>query len=251
MNIQGTYASGVAVAVAGMVASEEKANKITRTVESAAGLAFGQPAFRGTGDHGVINGATFTATSVSSAEGTNTGTSTISATPAVAAGTKAGRYIAEARQTSATASFDLIDPDGLIVGDGVVGTAATLGGIGPFTITNASTTIGDRWYIDVTFTADVKYLGLSVLADNVEVQTGGSNTPDIYPQYANAAIMTMGTMWVVVGAAVTAGQPVYWDPATLRFSSDTTKIRIPNARFDTTQATVGGLAKVALRLRDA
>lgn len=51
--IQDTYNSAPAKGYAGMVANGETSNRISRTVEDAAGIAFGKAAFRGTGDHGV------------------------------------------------------------------------------------------------------------------------------------------------------------------------------------------------------
>jgi hypothetical protein len=50
--LQTTYTDTIAKAYAGMVANGETSNRISRTLESAAGVAFGQPVYRGTGDHG-------------------------------------------------------------------------------------------------------------------------------------------------------------------------------------------------------
>lgn len=50
--LQTAYTDQVAPGYAGMVANAETSNRITRTNEDAASLAFGRPAFRGTGDHG-------------------------------------------------------------------------------------------------------------------------------------------------------------------------------------------------------
>jgi len=50
--LQTTYTDQVAPGFAGMVANAETSNRITRTNEDAASLAFGRPVFRGTGDHG-------------------------------------------------------------------------------------------------------------------------------------------------------------------------------------------------------
>jgi hypothetical protein len=52
ITIQTTYSNTIAVGFAGMVADGAKSNRISRTVEDAAGMAFGVAAFRGTGDHG-------------------------------------------------------------------------------------------------------------------------------------------------------------------------------------------------------
>lgn len=247
MNLQPTYASGFAKGVPGQIANSELANKISRTVESAAGLKFGQPAFRGSNDHGCVVGGSFAATGAGSADAGNTGAATITAAPAVAAPAKAGRYVIQATSSGATATWEMFGPDGILVGDGAVGTAATVNGIGPFTITDVGTdpAIGDRWFIDVTFTANAKFLGLAVMTGAVPAN---SSQPDAYPQYANAALMNIGPMYVVAGGNVNDGDPVYWDPATQRYVADNTKVAIPSAFFDETGAN-GDIVMVALRLR--
>jgi hypothetical protein len=53
MALQTNYPGAVPVAYAGMVANGETSNRISRTVEDAAGIAWGVPVWRGTGDHGV------------------------------------------------------------------------------------------------------------------------------------------------------------------------------------------------------
>ena len=50
--LQSTYATGYASGYAGMVANGETSNRISRTIEDAAGVGFGRAVFRGTGDHG-------------------------------------------------------------------------------------------------------------------------------------------------------------------------------------------------------
>lgn len=50
--LQSTYDSTLAPGYPGMVANAETSNRISRTVEDAAGIAFGKAAFRGAGDHG-------------------------------------------------------------------------------------------------------------------------------------------------------------------------------------------------------
>jgi len=244
---QTTYGNAPAKGLPGQIANEEKCNKISRTVESAAGIAFGQPAFRGAGDHGVVVGAAFAATGVGSAAASgNVGTGTITASPAVAAGAKQGRYKIVLIGTSATAPFLVYDPDGVLVGDGVVASAATVDGIGPFTISNAGTmTAGDTYYIDVTYTANAKFAGLAVLTNAVPPS---ASAPDAYPQYFTGAFMTMGQMYVTAGASVVDGGDVYWNPATGRYTSTTTHIRIPDATFDTSGAD-GDIVEVSLKLR--
>jgi len=51
---QTTYTEAPPKGLHGQIANEEKSNRISRTVEDAAGIRFGQPAQRGTGDHGVV-----------------------------------------------------------------------------------------------------------------------------------------------------------------------------------------------------
>lgn len=232
---QTTYSEAPAKGLPGQIANAELANVVSRTVESAAGIAFGQPAFRGSGDHGVVVGAAFAATGVGSAAASgNVGTGVITAAPAVATPAKQGRYRIVLIATSATAPFLVYDPDGVVVGDGVVASAATVDGIGPFTITNAGTmTAGDTYYIDVTYTANAQFLGLAVLNPAVPPN---ATTPDAYPQYFTGAFMTQGPMYVTAGASVVDGGDVYWNPATGRYTSTTTHIRIPDGKFDTSGA---------------
>lgn len=52
-NIQPTYGLSYPVGYPGMVANGEKSNRLSRTVEDAAGIPFGKAVFRGVGDHGV------------------------------------------------------------------------------------------------------------------------------------------------------------------------------------------------------
>lgn len=53
--LQNAYTEVVAKGYNGMIANGETSNRISRTVETAAGIAFGQPVWRGTGDHGVTS----------------------------------------------------------------------------------------------------------------------------------------------------------------------------------------------------
>lgn len=53
ITVQSTYSATPAVGFAGMVANGETSNRISRTVEDSAGIAFGKAVFRGSGDHGV------------------------------------------------------------------------------------------------------------------------------------------------------------------------------------------------------
>jgi len=51
---QTTYTNAPAKGLVGQIASEEKCNKISRTVENAEGIRFGAPVQRGATDHGVV-----------------------------------------------------------------------------------------------------------------------------------------------------------------------------------------------------
>lgn len=245
---QTDYSLAPAKGLPGQVANEEKCNKISRTVESSAGIEFGQPAFRGSNDHGVVIGGTFAATGAGSANAGNVGTSTITASPAVTAGALAGRYTLAQLTTSATSPVQVFDPNGVLVATGVVGTAiTTIPGITTVTITSGGTaTAGDRFYIDVTYTANASFMGLAVLTPAVPPVATGSSLIDGYPQYYTGAFMTDGQMYVTAGAGgVSDGGLVYWQPATKRYNSVTTGILIPNARFDTTGAD-GAIVEVSL-----
>ena len=248
-NYQTTYSNAPAKGLPGQIANEEKCNKVSRTVESSAGIAFGQPAFRGSGDHGVVKGATFAATGAGSAAAGNVGTGTITAEPAITAGAKPGRYTIVLTGTSSTAPYIVYDPDGVVAGVGKVATAnTTIPGITTFTISNAGTmTAGDTYYIDVTYTANVDFLGLAVLNPAVPPAASGA-AADLYPQYFTGAFMTMGQMYVTAGASVVDGGDVYWNPATGRYTSTATHIRIPGATFDTSGGD-GDIVEVSLKLR--
>jgi len=50
--LQTSYTETVAKGYPGMVANGETSNRISRTCETAAGIGFGQPVYRGSGDHG-------------------------------------------------------------------------------------------------------------------------------------------------------------------------------------------------------
>jgi len=243
---QTTYGLAPAKGLPGQIANEEKCNKVSRTVESSAGIGFGQPAFRGSGDHGVILGGTFTATGAGSEGPANVGTGTITDAPTVAAGAKAGRYVIQLLATASTAAFRVEDPDGVVVGEGNVATEFVGGGL-TFTISNAGTmTVGDLFYVDVTYTANAKFLGLAVLNPAVPPVTSGS--ADRYPQYFTGAFMTMGQMYVTAGDTVVDGGDVYWDPSDGRYTSTTTHIRIPGATFDTSGGD-GDIVEISLKLR--
>lgn len=233
--------------VPGMRCNTEPENVISRTVESAAGIAFGQPAFRGSDDHGCVVGGAFDATGAGSEAAGNVGTGTITDAPEITAGAKQGRYRAVLIATSATAPYLVYDPDGILVGDGVVASANTsIPGITTFTISNAGTmTAGDTFYIDVSFDANAKLLGFVVIDPSVPAIAA---TPDYVPQNFTASIMNEGMLWNLAGATVADGDDVYWNPATGRFTNTVTHIPMPGVIFDTSGSD-GDLVRLAIRKR--
>ncbi len=92
--------------------------------------------------------ASETAVAAAVAGNVGTGALTMDGTAPIGAGAIDGVYELVLRQTSATASFELMDPNGVIVGEGNV--ATLFNGVLKFTLANAGTmTIGDRWTITV------------------------------------------------------------------------------------------------------
>lgn len=239
--LQSSYTETVAVGYAGMVANGETSNRISRTIESAAGIGFGKAAFRGAGDHGIVVTQALTGVGSAAASG-NVGTSTISASPAVGAGAKVGRYVVTQLTTSATGELQIEDPYGVVVGEGVVGTAMTSDdGVGPFTVTSGGTaTAGDKFYIDVSG-SDV--LGITIATTGLALTAGA--TADKYAQYDNVPIMTQGSIWVEAGAAVTDGAPVYVDTDG-NFIVTATGIPCPGWVFDTSGAD-GDIVRITRR----
>lgn len=246
---QTTYGNAPAKGLPGQIANAEISNRISREVESAAGIEFGQPAFRGSSDHGVVVGAAFAATAAGAADAGNSGAGAITATPAVTAGAKQGAYKVIQKTGGATGAFDVFDPDGVFVGNGVVGTAFSGGGL-TFTVTDpgADPAVGDSYTVTVTYTANAAFIGLAILTPTVPPVASGSTLVDGYPQYFTGAFMTQGQMYVTAGASVVDGGDVYWNPATKRYTSTTTHIRIPGAVIDTSGAD-GAIVEISLKNR--
>jgi hypothetical protein len=245
---QTTYGTRPAKGLPGQVANSELVNVVSRTVESAAGIEFGQPAFRGAGDHGVVAGAAFAATGVGAAGVPAPAAATITASPVISGGAKAGTYTIRCIIGGAgTASkWAIIDPDGKQVGVATGNTEYDANGL-KFTVTDAGTdpVVGETFTIAVTPTANVDFIGLAVLHPAVPAQ---NSTPDRFPQYFTGGFMTHGQMYVTAGASVVDGGDVYWNPATKRFTSTTSHIRIPNAEFDTSGGD-GDIVEISLKSR--
>jgi hypothetical protein len=150
LTFQNTYLTDYAQGFPGMLANGETQNRISRTIEDAAGVAFGRAVFQGATDHGVT--ATQALTGAGTAKAGNVGTSTVTASPAVTTGAQTGRYVITQQVTSGTGSLVVNAPDGTVVATGNVGTAiTTIPGITSVTVTAGGTpTAGDQFYIDVT-----------------------------------------------------------------------------------------------------
>ncbi len=95
----------------------------------------------------------------------------------------------------------------------------------------------------VVATAGAVFRGIS-MADPVNPATLTAGQTNAYAQGRTAAVMTKGVVWVVAFAAVTAGEPAFFDPATGALSGDNTK-SATNGVFDSAAA-AGALAKLRL-----
>lgn len=86
--------------------------------------------------------------------------------------------------------------------------------------------------------ASTKFRGITMLDPTQDA--------DLYPQYATAAVMVKGVIWVLAGATVVVGDPVYVIPASGVFTNSSSgNTAIPNAIFDSSAAS-GALVKVRL-----
>lgn len=148
---QDTYDDSLAKGYPGMVVNGETSNRPSRTVEDAAGIAFGKAVFRGAGDQGV--------------------------------------------------------------------TATPVAGVGNF-------------------------LGISAVHEAIGIIAG--QAADVYPQYANLALLSMGVIYVTAGAAVSDGEQVYVTSAGAFTNVSTSNTILTGWFFDETVAS-GALVKIARR----
>lgn len=238
---QDSYSETYVEGAQGMIANSEPYNHISRTNTEVIG--FGQPAYEGAANHEIVAGAAFAATSAGAAVAGNTGAATITAAPAVVSPAVQGVYLLTAISAGATAEWLMTRPDGTIVGNVTTAVAATIDGIGPFTITDAGAdpAIGDQFTITVTYTENAKFIGLTI---RDPVVPAVATNPDQYPVDYTASVMDFGVMWVTCSGAVVRGTPVYWNPATGLYTA-ATGIRIPNAEFY--ESKTGTLVRVKLR----
>lgn len=223
---QTTYSETVGKGVPGMIAdSEGMANRISRT--AAGNIGFGQPVVRS----GAHNCAEMTAetleASAAVANAGNTGTGTMG-TPTITAGAKEGTYRVTIIAAATNAgTFEVEDPDGVPVGVGTVAVAFSHGGVA-FTLSDATDfVVGDGFSFTVqptTGTNILDLLGIAIL-DKTLVHT----TADRYEQYDSVAILPGFTpILVTCGATVVAGDRVYWNATSKKFTNTTTDIPMRN-----------------------
>lgn len=117
-------------------------------------------------------------TAVGAAVAGNAGAATITAAPAVAAGTPEGIYMVTVRSAGAAGEWEMEDPEGVSLGTSATGTPTTLGGIGPFGLTDvgADPAVGDQYTITVTAadaTAQDQFKALNLAAtDGTQIPVG-------------------------------------------------------------------------------
>jgi hypothetical protein len=243
MPVQSTYAANIAAAFLGQRANMENWNAVSLLVEDAAGIAFGVLVVQGTGTD-KIKAAT--------AEGVAVGTPVVTGaangavgTWTVDAGAVPGNYLIRITGTGATAAYDVEKPDGTLDGTGNVGTAynGTING----TLADGSTDWAPGMYVTVPVTQSG---GGNIRGITLRDETLAPANPDTYPQKSTAAVMTSGTIWVTAGATVAQGDPVYYIPATKKFTNviGTTNVPVPTAMFDSAGSDAG---LVKLRLSSA
>lgn len=230
--LQTTYSDTIATAYPGLIANGETSNRISRTCETAAGIGFGKAVYRGSGDHGCLLAQTLTATAA--ALGTNTGNGAMGSIT-VSAGAMPGVYtLTIVEPGTNVGTFVVEDPLGNQVGDGVVASAFSAGGLA-FTLADGSTDFvaGDSFAITVAGNA---FLGISIATSALGLLAGAD--ADEYQQYDNVDILTGGApIWVTAGASVADGDPVGVDSSG-DFVPATTSGSIPliDWVFDTTGA---------------
>lgn len=146
--LQSTFTETVAKGYAGMVANGETSNRITRTVEDAAGIAFGKPVYRGSGDHG----CTGTVGTLSTFLGWAIATTAL----ALPAGADADEYQQYDNAAILTGGAIYVDVKGAVA-DGAAITVGTGGGAADLIGSTAAdaTHIATGWVADETVTDGV------------------------------------------------------------------------------------------------
>lgn len=244
--IQTTYADRPLAGRPGHVVNMETQNSITRINESATGvLGFGHPAFQGVSDGGILIAGGVALSAAAAARAGNTGNGLITAAPAVGGSAIEGVYTLVAEEPAADGGvFRFEDPDGEFLGTVRVGVAATLGGIGPFTIADGATDFvaGDAFNVTVTSAEGAAVLRGITIEDKTLVRREGE-TVDTFREGDSVALLTAGVIWVTAGGAVKAGDQAGFDPATKRYITGG-GLPLPNCSYDSTAAANGDLVKL-------
>ena len=205
--LQTTYSETVAAGYPGMVADGETSNRISLSIETSTGIGFGKAVYTGSGGNGCLAAQTLTGSSA--VAGTNTGNGTVSAIVVTEEeGAMPGVYdVVFIEPTTNLGTFIVNDPNGELVGDGVVGTEFDVGGI-TFTISDGSTDFvaGDRFAITV---AGNKFVGISIA--NAALGLAPGETADLYQRYDAVDIMVSGAIYVEAGETVARGAAVLVD----------------------------------------
>lgn len=240
--LQSTYSESMPIGSNGRRVNMEEWNTITRTYGGVSSIGFGKPVIA-SGDHGCLPVGVDVLSAVGAAVAGNTGANTITAAPAVAAGTLPGIYTLTAVTAGAAAIWNMENPAGISLGEVTTAVAATIGGIGPFTIADPGTdaAVGDQMTITVSSDAQ-GFLGIT----EADIGQGNTTSPDTFQQYANVPIMDMGVIWVIAGGTVTRGQKAYFNIAAGKYTATPTDYPIKNGEFDS-GAVLNGLVKVRLR----
>jgi hypothetical protein len=100
--------------------------------------------------------------------------------------------------------------------------------------------VGDKGCKLGAYTTEGAMIGVTV-----RERSGFAEFPNGFAQHQSARIMRSGVIWVAVTNAVVAGDPAKID-ATGKFGKGSGTNDVPHARFDTSQATVGGLAQLRI-----
>lgn len=229
---QTTYAENIGVGIPGAVASAENpGSRITRT--AAGNIGFGLPVIR-VGDHKAALATQETYEAVGAAGVPAPAGATISAAPVVGAGAKLGVYrIVCILGGATTASRWLVeDPDGNEVGIASGNTEFVGGGL-TFTITDsgADPVVGEAFIVTVaasTATDVLDVLGVSLIDRSLV-----HSTADRYEAGDNMAILAgLTPIFVTYGATVVAGDDVYWNPSTSRYTKTTTHLKMTGWTFE-------------------
>lgn len=205
--LQTTYSETVAAGYPGMVANGETSNRISLSIETSGGIGFGKAVYTGSGGNGCLAAQTLTASGA--VAGTNTGNGTMgSVVVTEEEGAMPGVYdVVFVEPGSNLGTFVVYDPNGEVVGDGVVATEFDAGGL-TFTIADGATDFvsGDRFAITVTGN---KFVGISIANAGLGLAPG--ETADLYQRYDAVDILVSGAIYVEAGETVARGGAVFVD----------------------------------------